>query len=58
MVLDPNTARWWIHFADKNYPDFTVHQDEVRRNKYHSRMKRYKTAYKHSPGYLSLALLW
>jgi hypothetical protein len=57
MVLDPNTAKW-NHFGDRRYKDLTVHQDEVRRDKYHSRMRRSKTAYKYSPGYLSLVLLW
>ena len=57
MVLDPNTARW-IHIGDRRYEDYTVHQDEERRDKYHSRMRRFKGAYKYSPGYLSLVLLW
>jgi len=57
MVLDPYRARW-IHFGDKRYEDYTFHQDEERRDKYHSRMRRFKDAYKYSPGYLSLVLLW
>ena len=57
MVLDPNTGKW-VHFGAMNYEDFTVHQDKERRKKYHSRMQRFKSAYKYSPGYLSLVLLW
>ena len=57
MVLDPNTNKW-VHFGAKGYEDYTVHQDKERRKKYHSRMGRFKSAYKYSPGYLSLVLLW
>jgi len=57
MVLDPNTAKW-VHFGHSLYPYYTVHQDDTRRDKYHSRMRRLTDAYKYSPGYLSLILLW
>jgi len=57
MVLDPNTKKW-VHFGALGYEDYTVHKDENRRKKYWSRMQRFKTAYKYSPGYLSLVLLW
>jgi hypothetical protein len=57
MVLDPNTGKW-VHFGAMNYQEYTVHQDRERRKKYHSRMGRFQNAYKYSPGYLSLVLLW
>jgi hypothetical protein len=57
MILDPNTNKW-VHFGALDYEDYTVHQNENRRKQYWSRMGRFKTAYKYSPGYLSLVLLW
>ena len=57
MVLDPNKNKW-VHFGAMNYQDYTVHKDENRRKKYHSRMGRFQNADKYSPGYLSLVLLW
>ena len=57
MVLDPNTNKW-VHFGALGYEDYTKHQDKERRKKYWSRMQRFKSAYKYSPGYLSLVLLW
>ena len=57
MVLDVNTGKY-VHFGAMNYQDYTVHKDENRRKKYWSRMQRFKSAYKYSPGYLSLVLLW
>ena len=57
MVLDVNTNKW-VHFGAMNYQDYTVHKDENRRKKYWSRMGRFQNAYKYSPGYLSLVLLW
>ena len=57
MVLDPNTGKW-VHFGAMNYQDYTIHKDEIRRKKYHSRMGRFKNSYKYSPAYLSLMLLW
>ena len=57
MVLDPNTNKW-VHFGQLGYEDFTKHKDPIRRKKYHTRMGRFKEAYKYSPGYLSLVLLW
>ena len=57
MVLNPDTGKW-IHFGAMGYEDYTKHQDKERRKKYHSRMGRFKSAYKYSPGYLSLVLLW
>ena len=57
MVLDPNTGKY-VHFRAMGYEDYTKHKDENRRKKYHSRMGRFQNAYKYSPGYLSLVLLW
>ena len=57
MVLDVNKNKW-VHFGALGYEDYTIHKDENRRKKYHSRMGRFKNAYKYSPGYLSLVLLW
>ena len=57
MVLDPSTGKW-IHFGAIGYEDYTKHNDKSRRKKYWSRMGRFESAYKYSPGYLSLVLLW
>ena len=57
MVLDVNTNKW-IHFGAMGYEDYTKHKDENRRKKYWSRMQRFRSVYKYSPGYLSLVLLW
>ena len=57
MVLDPNTGKW-VHFGAMGYEDYTKHNDKIRRKKYWSRMGRFESAYKYSPGYLSLVLLW
>ena len=57
MALDPKKKKW-VHFGALGYEDYTVHKDENRRKKYWSRMQRFKSAYKYSPGYLSLVLLW
>jgi len=57
MVLNPDTGKW-VHFGAMCYEDYTVHKDKERRKKFWSRMGRFKTAHKYSPGYLSLVLLW
>ena len=57
-TIDGETRVKLIHFGALGYEDYTVHKDENRRKKYHSRMQRFKSAYKYSPGYLSLVLLW
>jgi hypothetical protein len=57
MILDINNNKW-VHFGALGYEDYTVHGDKNRRNNYHSRMGRFSDAYKYSPGYLSLVLLW
>ena len=57
MVLDPSTGKW-VHFGAIGYEDYTKHNDKIRRKKYRSRMGRFESAYKYSPGYLSLVLLW
>ena len=59
QVLMERTARLSTDLLmAMNYEDFTVHKDEIRKKKYWSRMGRFQNAYKYSPGYLSLVLLW
>lgn len=57
MIYDPFLKKW-VHFGAMFYEDYTVHNDKHRRDKFWSRMGRFSNAYKYSPGYLSLVLLW
>jgi len=38
--------------------DYTYHRDKQRRDNFKSRNRKWKTAYKYSPAYLSYHLLW
>jgi hypothetical protein len=48
----------WIHFGAKGYEDFTYHHDEARREKFRRRNKRWATAQRLTPAWLSYYLLW
>lgn len=54
-----------VHFGSPHYEDFTIHKDEIRREKYLARAKKIKNkkgelTYKNieSPNFWSVNLLW
>jgi hypothetical protein len=48
-----------IHFGAKNYSDYTIHHDTVRRNRYIKRhLKDLRTGDPTRAGYLSMFILW
>ena len=47
-----------IHFGLMGYQDWTKHHDVKRRRAFQSRNKKWKTAPKDTPAYLSYHLLW
>lgn len=56
MIQKPDGK--WVHFGAMGYEDFTKHRDLNRRRLFHTRNKRWATADKWSPAYLSFYLLW
>jgi hypothetical protein len=46
------------HFGAMYYQDYTLHQDEKRRDSFLKRNHRWKDAPKYSPAWLSYHLLW
>ena len=48
----------WIHFGAYGMEDFTKHKDEDRRKKFLQRNKKWATASKWTPAWLSYHLLW
>ena len=48
----------WVHFGAINYKDYTLHQDENRRQRFLKRNAKWSKAEKYSPAYLSYYLLW
>ena len=56
MVLSPEDK--WIHFGQMGYEDFTLHKDPARRARFQSRNRRWATADKWTPAFLSYYLLW
>jgi hypothetical protein len=56
MVLSPDDK--WIHFGQMGYEDFTLHRDPTRRARFKSRNRRWATADKWTPAFLSYYLLW
>lgn len=57
MILNPETNKW-VHFGEIGYEDFTKHHDELRRQNFLNRNKRWKNSKTYSPSYLSYFLLW
>lgn len=55
MVFDNNKM---VHFGQIGYEDATKHHDERRIKKFKSRNRRWKTAPRYSPSFLSYYLLW
>ena len=56
MVKKPDDKM--IHFGEKGYADFTGHQDEDRRANFKKRNKKWATAEKWTPAWLSYHILW
>ena len=56
MVINPNGNK--IHFGAWGMEDFTKHKDKERRMNFQKRNKKWATASKWSPAFLSYALLW
>jgi hypothetical protein len=56
MVKNPDGKM--IHFGGKGYADFTGHQDEKRRENFKKRNKKWATAEKWTPAWLSYHILW
>lgn len=47
-----------IHFGQWEMEDFTKHKDKERREKFKNRNKKWATATKWSPAFLSYYILW
>jgi len=56
MVERPDKK--WIHFGQMGYEDYTLHQDNKRRQSFLSRNRRWANAEPYSPAFLSYSLLW
>ncbi len=56
MVKKPDGKM--IHFGEIGYQDFTGHQDEKRRENFKKRNKKWATAEKWTPAWLSYHILW
>ena len=56
MIKNPDGKM--IHFGGKGYADFTGHQDEKRRENFKKRNKKWATAEKWTPAWLSYHILW
>jgi len=48
----------WIHFGAYGMEDFTKHKDEDRRKRFQQRNKKWASADKWTPSWLSYYLLW
>jgi hypothetical protein len=57
MIRNPDNNKL-VHFGQMGYEDFTKHKDKKRRIAFQTRNKRFATAYKYTPAYLSYYLLW
>ena len=55
MIFD---GRKTVHFVEATYEDYTKHHDEKRRNNFRSRNRRWETAPRYSPAWLSWNLTW
>jgi hypothetical protein len=51
-------GRQWIHFGQMGYEDYTKHHDDVRRDNFRKRNRRWFFGPIYSPGRLSYTLLW
>ena len=56
MIKNPDGKM--IHFGEKGYADYTAHQDEKRRENFKKRNKKWATAEKWTPAWLSYHILW
>jgi len=55
MIFDGHKM---IHFGSSNYEDYTKHHDEKRRMNFRTRNRRWETAPRYSPAWLSWNLTW
>jgi len=55
MIFDGHKM---IHFGQIGYSDATKHHDEKRINRFRKRNRRWETAPRYSPAWLSWTLLW
>lgn len=59
-IYNPNTDKW-IDFGQMGYQDFTLHNDENRRQRYLARATKIKGNWRdnpYSPNNLSINILW
>ena len=57
MIFDPYEQKM-VHFGEAIYEDYTKHHDEKRRENFRSRNRRWQTAPRYSPAWLSWNLTW
>lgn len=57
MILNPNDNKW-IHFGQMGYEDYTKHKDNIRRQHFLTRNKKWSHFHKYSAGYMAYFLLW
>lgn len=56
MVQRPDGK--WVHFGQKNYSDWHLHRDPLRRERFRTRNKRWADAEKWTPAHLAYYVLW
>jgi len=57
MIFDPDNNKW-VHFGQMGYEDYTKHNDNVRRDNFLKRNKKWNNNDIYSPSFLSYNLLW
>jgi hypothetical protein len=57
QVYNPHTDKW-VSFGFLPYEDYTYHKDEVRRDRFRNRNRKWADAEPYTPAYLSYYLLW
>lgn len=56
MVINPDGKK--VHFGQKGYQDWHIHQDPLRRQLFRTRNARWAAAPKWTPAHLSYYVLW
>ena len=57
MIINPYTQRF-VNFGDINYPDYSFTKNSDARLAFRIRNKKWATAKKYTPAFLSYYLLW
>lgn len=57
MIKNPNTNKW-VHFGQMGNEDFTKHKNELRRERFRTRNKKWSNSDEYTPAYLSYYILW